>query len=140
MVRTEQQQGVVTPQLPTPPATVSPEASPGVPNTGSAIATLLIKEGYLTADQKVTTIRDAIVRLGARQVTNVVTVVTQSQQYRTKDKTMAAYMQTLWKHALGCALGTKWFADKTDYKELAQEGLMAGLLHDIGQLFLLKVL
>lgn len=89
---------------------------------------------------KVTTIRDAIVRLGARQVTNVVTVVTQSQQYRTKDRTMAVYMQTLWKHALGCALGTKWFAEKTGYKELAQEGLLAGLLHDIGQLFLLKVL
>ena len=89
---------------------------------------------------KVTTIRDAIVRLGARQVTNVVTVVTQSQQYRTKDRTMAGYMQTLWKHALGCALGTKWFAEKTGYKELAQEGLLAGLLHDIGQLFLLKVL
>jgi HD-like signal output (HDOD) protein len=89
---------------------------------------------------KVTTIRDAIVRLGARQVTNVVTVVTQSQQYRTQDKTMAAYMQILWKHSLGCALGTKWFAEKIGYKELAQEGLLAGLLHDIGQLFLLKIL
>jgi len=89
---------------------------------------------------KVTTIRDAIVRLGARQVTNIVTVVTQSQQYCTKDKTMAAYMQPLWKHALGCALGTKWFAEKMDYKELAHEGLLAGLLHDIGQLFLLKIL
>src|SRR5262245_13656119 len=89
---------------------------------------------------KITTIRNAIVRLGARQVVNIVTVVTQSQQYRTKDKTMAAYMQTLWQHSLGCALGMKWFAEKTGYKELAQEGLLAGLLHDIGQLFLLKVL
>jgi len=89
---------------------------------------------------KVTTIRDAIVRLGARQVTNVVTVVTQSQQYRAKDKAIAAYMAVLWKHALGCALGAKWFAEKTGYKELAQEALLAGLLHDIGQLFLLKVL
>jgi HD-like signal output (HDOD) protein len=89
---------------------------------------------------KVTTIRDAIVRLGAKQVTNVVTVVTQRQQYHAKDKTMVAYMQTLWQHSLGCALGTKWFAEKTGYKELAQEGLLAGLLHDIGQLFVLKVL
>src|SRR5438128_6819599 len=89
---------------------------------------------------KVTTIRDAIVRLGAKQVTNVVTVVTQSQQYCAEDKTMAAYMQILWRHSLGCALGTKWFAEKTGYRELAQEGLLAGLLHDIGQLFLLKVL
>lgn len=89
---------------------------------------------------KVATIRDAIVRLGARQVTNIVTLVTQGQQYRSKDKLMAAYMQTLWKHAMGCALGAKWFAEKIGYKELAQEALIAGLLHDIGQLFLLKVL
>ncbi len=46
---------------------------------------------------QVTTIRDAIVRLGVRQVTNIVTVVTQSQQYRSKDKTIAAYMTTMLK-------------------------------------------
>lgn len=89
---------------------------------------------------KVTTIRDAVVRLGARQVTNIVTLVTQSYQYRAKDKLMAAYMQTLWKHAMGCALGAKWLAEKSGHKELAQEALLAGLLHDIGQLFLLKIL
>ena len=100
----------------------------------------MANSGFFGGLSRVTTIRDAIVRLGARQITNVVTVVTQSQQYRTKNKTMATYMQTLWQHSLGCALGTKWFAEKTGYKELAQEGLLAGLLHDIGQLFLLKVL
>jgi HD-like signal output (HDOD) protein len=100
----------------------------------------LANSAFFGGLSKITTIRDAIVRLGARQVTQVVTVVTQSQQYRSQDKTMATYMQTLWKHALGCALGTKWFAEKTGYKELAQEGLLAGLLHDIGQLFVLKVL
>jgi HD-like signal output (HDOD) protein len=89
---------------------------------------------------QVTTIRDAIVRLGVRQVTNIVTVVTQSQQYRSKNKTIAAYMPTIWKQALACALGSKWFTEKIGYKELAQEALLAGLLHDIGQLFLLKVL
>ena len=100
----------------------------------------LANSAFFGGLSKVTTIRDAIVRLGARQVMNIVTVVTQSQQYCTKDRTIAVYMQTLWKHSLGCALGTKWFAEKTGYKELAQEGLLAGLLHDIGQLFLLKVL
>jgi HD-like signal output (HDOD) protein len=100
----------------------------------------LANSAFFGGLSKITTIRDAIVRLGARQVTQVVTIVTQSQQYRSQDKTMATYMQTLWKHALGCALGTKWFAEKTGYKELAQEGLLAGLLHDIGQLFVLKVL
>ena len=84
---------------------------------------------------KVTTIRDAIVRLGARQVTNVVTVVTQSQQYRTKDKTMAVYMQTLWKHALGCALGTKWFAEKTATRNSPRRGSWPGSCMTSGNCF-----
>jgi HD-like signal output (HDOD) protein len=89
---------------------------------------------------QVATIRDAIVRLGVRQVTNVVTLVTQSNQYRSSNKIMGGYMHDLWKHALGCALGTKWLADKAGYKELSNEGMLAGLLHDIGELFLLKLL
>ena len=87
---------------------------------------------------KVTTIRDAIVRLGARQVTNIVTVVTQSQQYCTKDKTMAAYMQTLWKHALGCALGTKWFAEKTATKNSPRRGSWPGSCMTSGNCFYSK--
>src|SRR5204862_5206643 len=51
MVSAEPQQGTVTQTLPIPPATVSIEAPSGVQNTGSTIATLLIKERYLTAEQ-----------------------------------------------------------------------------------------
>jgi len=48
----------------------------------------LANSAFFGGLSKVTTIRDAIVRLGARQVTNVVTVFTQSQQYCTQDKTL----------------------------------------------------
>jgi HD-like signal output (HDOD) protein len=89
---------------------------------------------------KVSTIREAIVRLGARQVANLVMLITQQATYRSSDKTMGGYMYRLWKHALGCAMGTKWLAEKTGLREMAQEALLAGLLHDIGKLFILKVL
>lgn len=89
---------------------------------------------------KVATIRDAVIRLGTKQVTNVVTLVTQSTQYRAKSKTIHSFMRQLWQHAQGSALGAKWLAERLGYKELAQEALLAGLLHDIGELFLLKVL
>ena len=49
-------------------------------------------------------------------------------------------MQKLWVHSLACATGAKWLAKKTGYPNLAAESFMAGLLHDIGQLALLKVL
>jgi HD-like signal output (HDOD) protein len=37
-------------------------------------------------------------------------------------------------------MGSKWLAEKSGYRPLAQEAFLAGLLHDIGKLFLLKVL
>jgi len=49
-------------------------------------------------------------------------------------------MQKLWVHSLACATGAKWLAKKTGYINLAAESFMGGLLHDIGQLALLKVL
>ena len=51
MISAEQPQGAVPPTLPTQPITMSLEAPPGVHSTGSTLAKLLIKEGYLTAQQ-----------------------------------------------------------------------------------------
>ncbi len=89
---------------------------------------------------KVTTIREAIVRLGGQEVANLTMMATQQDFYRSGNDTLNRYMKILWNHALGCAMGTKWLAAKTGFRNLAQEAFLAGLLHDIGKLFLLKVL
>jgi len=89
---------------------------------------------------KATTIRDAIVRLGATCVTNIAMLATQQDMYRSKDEKLNGIMSTLWQHALCCAIGAKWLAAKTNSAALAQEAFLAGLLHDIGKLFLLKVM
>jgi HD-like signal output (HDOD) protein len=89
---------------------------------------------------KVSTIRDAIVRLGAQEVANLTMMASQQDFYRSDNDLLNRNMHILWNHALGCAIGTKWLATKVGYKDLAQEAFLAGLLHDIGKLFLLKVL
>jgi HD-like signal output (HDOD) protein len=90
--------------------------------------------------KKVATVREAIVRLGARKVSSLVALVTQKGSYHSRHPVIAAHLQTLWRHAVGTALGGEWLAGKLGYRALAGEALLAGLLHDIGELVLLKVL
>ncbi len=89
---------------------------------------------------KVATIRDAIVRLGASCVANIAMLSTQQDMYRSADAKLNGIMGTLWQHAFCCAIGAKWLANKTNLKALAEEAFLAGLLHDIGKLYLLKVM
>lgn len=89
---------------------------------------------------KITTIRDAIVRLGAACVANIAMLATQKDIYCSPDPKLNLIMQDLWQHSLCCAIGSKWLATKTNYGHLAQEAFLAALLHDIGKLFLLKVM
>lgn len=89
---------------------------------------------------EIATIKDAIIRLGAQEVANLVMMASQFELYQSKNEILNGKMQELWEHSLACATGAKWLAMKTGYSSLAAECFMAGLLHDIGQLALLKVL
>ena len=90
--------------------------------------------------KQVGTIRESIMRLGTKEVMNLVLLTTQRQQYSSSGKFLAPYVGTLWKHASCCAKGSKWLAERLGHPGLAQEAFLAGLLHDIGRLFLLRVL
>lgn len=95
---------------------------------------------YYAGLSSIATIKDAIVRLGAQEVANMVMMASQFELYRSKDEYLNSSMQKLWMHSLACATGARWLAKKAGYVNLAAECFMAGLLHDIGQLALLKVL
>lgn len=88
----------------------------------------------------IATIKDAIVRLGAQEVANMVMMASQFEMYHSENEYLNSAMQGLWTHTLACATGAKWLARKSGYTNLAAECFMSGLLHDIGQLALLKVL
>jgi HD-like signal output (HDOD) protein len=89
---------------------------------------------------KVATIEDAVKRLGSKQITDIFTMVTQKTSYEVKTPLMKTYSTPLWQHAIASALGAKWLAERAGYPQLTQEAFLAGLLHDVGQLLILKVL
>lgn len=108
-----------------------------------AVASQLLRcanSAFFSGLSKVSTIRDSIMRLGTRQVTNVVLMATQQREYASDDSLIQPYMKSLWKHAASCANGCNWLAQRLGYRSIAQEAFLAGLMHDIGNLFLLKVL
>jgi HD-like signal output (HDOD) protein len=108
-----------------------------------ALASQVLREAnsaFYGGLKQIGTIKESIMRLGTKEVLNLVLLMTQRQQYGSSDKFLGPYVKTLWKHASSCAMGSKWLAKRLGHSDIAQEAFMAGLLHDIGHLFLLKVL
>jgi len=89
---------------------------------------------------KVNSIRDAIVRLGTNEVGNIVSLCTQQVNYRSQDPFILDLMKQLWRHSVGCAIGSQWLARQLKFETIAAEAFTAGLLHDVGKLLVLKVI
>ncbi|MDY6837526.1 MAG: HDOD domain-containing protein [Thermodesulfobacteriota bacterium] len=89
---------------------------------------------------KVITVHDAVVRLGVKEVSNIVILVTQRNHFRSKDPFVNEIMERLWQHSVQCAIGAQWLARYCGFQSLADQAFIAGLLHDVGKLFLLMVI
>lgn len=89
---------------------------------------------------KIATVRDAAVRLGAKQLAEVVMVAAERNRYTARDPEIQAMLVKLWHHAAGVALASQWLANKLGYQDKVDEALLGGLLHDIGKLGALKVI
>ncbi len=90
--------------------------------------------------QRVSTVMDAIMRLGFNHVLNLVICISQEGLYKSLNPTLDKFMQVAWKHALLTATGSKWLAKELGYVKLRDEAFLAGLLHDIGKLALIRAL
>ena len=86
------------------------------------------------------TIKDSAVRLGTRQITNLAMAASQAALHTSDNQVINDIMQDLWLHSHACALGCRSLAIKTGHKQLADQAYMAGLLHDIGKLYILKAM
>jgi HD-like signal output (HDOD) protein len=89
---------------------------------------------------KASSVREAILRLGMIEVSNIITLVTQKQTFQSKDPFIGELLEKLWQHAVACAVGAQWLARSCNYPNILNEAFLAGLLHDIGKLFLLTVI
>jgi len=95
---------------------------------------------YYAGLNKIATIKDAIIRLGAQEIANMAMLASQFEFYNSPNETLNRMMQNLWGHALACGVGAKWLTRKAGYPGMASEAFMGGLMHDIGSLALFKVL
>lgn len=108
-----------------------------------ALATQVLRVAnspYYGGLNKVSTLQAAALRLGLRQLVNIATLTAQRSAYNARSPVLERLMRRLWQHAVGCATGARWLAEHANCKELANEAFLAGLLHDVGSLLLLRIL
>ncbi len=89
---------------------------------------------------EVKTVKAAIIRLGMREIGRIVLLAASKTQFRITDKELSQLMKKLWQHSAGNGLAANWLAKKCNFDELAGQAFFAGLLHDIGKLFLVTVI
>ena len=88
---------------------------------------------------EITTVQNAVVRVGGPEVIRLAIAAIEKESYRVRDAGLADLMAPLWNHAMGVALGARWLARKLGFQELENEAFIAGLLHDVGKLLLVRV-
>jgi putative nucleotidyltransferase with HDIG domain len=89
---------------------------------------------------QVKTIRESLLRLGIDQVTRLALVVSQQQAYRVRSKDLQPVVSSLWRHALATGLGAQWLAGKVGQGVTPAEAFLAGMVHDIGKLLVVRVM
>lgn len=100
----------------------------------------IANSAYYKGLSEVKTVKAAIVRLGMQEVGRIVLLAASRNQYRSNDKEINRLTVKLWQHSAGCGLAANWLARRCNYPELAGQAFFAGLLHDIGKLFLLTAI
>ncbi|MFA7061778.1 MAG: HDOD domain-containing protein [Pedobacter sp.] len=112
-------------------------------NKDQALSTHVLKMANSSAYMgliKTETIKDSVVRLGVRQVTSLAVASSQASLYKSDNIIVNEIMRELWQHSLVCALGCWWVARHTGHQSIIDHAYLAGLLHDIGKLYLLKAM
>ncbi len=88
---------------------------------------------------EVSTVHAAIMRLGIKEIGNVVLLAASKKHFNSADKRINVVMKKLWQHSVGCAYGAVWIAKRHEYGVDTSHVFFAGLLHDVGKLFILMV-
>ncbi len=89
---------------------------------------------------EVSSIRAAVLRLGLQRVANLVFLASEKSRYNARHPEIAGLMRDLWHHASACALAAEWISRKVRFPQHGETVFIGALVHDIGKLFLLRVL
>ena len=112
-----------------------------------ALASQMLKHAnsaYYSVKTPITTIKDATIRLGSQQIVNLAFSASMSNT-KSNNPMINTHMKNLWYHCHAVAKTSAYLAlkishDKTLPELNHDEAYLAGLIHDIGKLYLLKVI
>jgi len=82
-------------------------------------------------------LEEAMTRLGLETSRQILKKACGQPSASSPNKILPRYLPGLWRHSLGCAIGSWWLANRCGYQGLAAQAYLAGLLHDVGKLFLI---
>ncbi|MFM9967164.1 MAG: HDOD domain-containing protein [Burkholderiales bacterium] len=89
---------------------------------------------------EITTLRQALMRVGSKQILRLAMAAAQLGLYRSKSPLCRRYMEEMWRAASASATGAAWLAEKSGHGALSEQAFLAGLLHDVGKLVILRVI
>ena len=112
-----------------------------------ALASEMLKQAnstYYSGKEPITTLKNAIIRLGSQQIVNLAFSASMSSS-KSDNPVINTHMKNLWYHSRAVAKTSAYLALKVSHdKKIPElnhdEAYLAGLLHDIGKLYLLKVI
>ncbi|MDH4317724.1 MAG: HDOD domain-containing protein [Desulfobulbaceae bacterium] len=99
----------------------------------------MANSAFFRGISKITTVRDAMVRLGTEQIANIALLSSQKSMFQTDNPIIKNVLTSLWQHSVGCAMGAHWIAGACNLHSRAREAFTSGLLHDMGKLYILTV-
>ena len=108
--------------------------------TLSAQVLRMANSSMYTGLSSVTTLRQAITRVGAQQVLRLVMAAAQLSLYQSRHPLFKSHLAEMWKTAYASAIGAAWLAHKSSHGELAEQAFLAGLLHNVGKLVILRAI
>lgn len=88
---------------------------------------------------KYTTVREAVPRLGVKEIQNIISAIATKSLYETKNEHFRKLMEKLWFHSLASGYSARAIAKSLRLGDQDKIFFM-GLLHDVGKLPLLKSL
>ena len=96
----------------------------------------LANSAFYGYPQKIETLTRAVTIVGSRQLTSLAIGVSVVQQFQ--DVPEYINMESFWKHSLACGILARLLAGQCNRNLNEERFFVAGLLHDLGRLFVLK--
>ena len=92
---------------------------------------------YASSGKKVDTLKNAYVRLGSKNVVNLVISYTMKELFNTNSELLKSFMNKVWQHSIRTAAISSILARLTPGFD-ADKALLMGLLHNIGSVVILN--